>query len=94
MSLSLHIDNKWKDILILGEGPAEGLGDTALAAETQYAINFTRPCIKFYLNMNYNGSNSFSFVNATKVYQFKARDALRLGNISGIFQLITWKKQD
>ena len=25
--------------------------------------------------MHYNGSNSFLFVNATKIYQFKARDS-------------------
>ena len=29
MSLSVHIDNKNKDILILGEGQPQGLGDTA-----------------------------------------------------------------
>ena len=27
MSSSLHIDNKGKDILILGEGPTQGLDD-------------------------------------------------------------------
>ena len=37
--------------------------------------------------LHYNGSNSFLFVNATKIYQFKAKDsetknyALCLGNI-------------
>ena len=25
--------------------------------------------------LHYNGSNSFSFVNATKIYQFKAKDS-------------------
>ena len=28
MSSSVHIDNKNKDILILGEGPTQGLHDT------------------------------------------------------------------
>ena len=45
MSLSVHIDNKGKDILILVKGPTQGLNHT-LAAETQYSINFTRPGIK------------------------------------------------
>ena len=42
---------------------------------------------RFVLNLHYNGSNSFLFVNATKVYQFKTKDseikdyALCLGNI-------------
>ena len=47
MSLSVHIDNKWKDILILGKGPTLGLDETTLTAETQYLITFTRPNIKF-----------------------------------------------
>ena len=38
-SLSVHIDNKKKDILVLGTGPIQGLGDTTLTAEAQYSIN-------------------------------------------------------
>ena len=30
MSSSVHIDNKGKDILILGKGPTQGLHDTSL----------------------------------------------------------------
>ena len=33
MSSSLHIDNKKKDILILGKDPKDGLDDTTLASE-------------------------------------------------------------
>ena len=40
MSFSAHIDNKKKDILILGKGPAQGLEHT-LTAEKMYSINFT-----------------------------------------------------
>ena len=43
MSSSAHIDNKNKDILILGEGPTQGLDDTTLTAEEKYYISFTRP---------------------------------------------------
>ena len=32
MSSSVHIDNKNKDILILGKGPTQGLDDTTLTA--------------------------------------------------------------
>ena len=35
MSSSVHVDNKNKDNLILGEGPTQGLDDTALAAEVK-----------------------------------------------------------
>ena len=43
MSLSAHIENKSKDILILGEGPTKRLDDIALTAEAIYPINFTQP---------------------------------------------------
>ena len=33
MSSSVHVDNKKKYILILGEGPTQGLDDTTLTAE-------------------------------------------------------------
>ena len=38
-SLSAHIDNKKKDILVLGTGPIQGLCNTTLTAEAQYSIN-------------------------------------------------------
>ena len=40
MSTSIHIDNKRKDILVLGRGPTQGLEST-LTAEKMYSINFT-----------------------------------------------------
>ena len=73
MSPSVHIDKKKKSILILGKGVTQGLNHT-LAAETHYFIKFTRSGIKFSLSLYYNGTNSFLFVNATKLYQFKAND--------------------
>ena len=87
-SSSVHVDNKGKDILILGEGPTQALDNTTLKAEAKYPINFTQPNKRFVLSLHYNGSNSFSFVDATKIYQFKAKNseikdyALCLGNIS------------
>ena len=47
---------------------------------------------------NYNGSKSFLFVNATKIYRFKAKDSenknytLCLGNISKVFRISNMKK--
>ena len=46
MSFSAHIDNKKKDILIIGKGPAQGLEDT-LTAEKMYSIYFTVTKKKF-----------------------------------------------
>ena len=39
MSSSLHIDDKKRDILILGRGPVQGLDDTTLTAEAKYSFN-------------------------------------------------------
>ena len=98
MSSSVHVDNKGKDILILGEGPTQGLDDTTLTAEAKYPINFTQPNKRFVLSLHYNGSNSFVFVNTTKLYKFKAKKsdmkdyALCLGNVSKDFTLNNMKK--
>ena len=46
MSSSAHIDNKKKDILVLGKGPTQGLEHT-LTAGKMYSINFTLTKKKF-----------------------------------------------
>ena len=79
MSSSSKIDNRKKDILILGKGPTQGLEHT-LSAEKTYSINF--------ISLHYNGTNSYLFVNGTEIIKFKAKDSeikaysLCLGNIS------------
>ena len=98
MSSFVHIDNKNKDIFILSERLIQGLDDTPLTAEAIYPINFTQPSKRFVLSLHYNGSNSFLFVNTTKIYQFKAKDpeikdyALCLGYISNEFTINNMKK--
>ena len=47
MSSSVHIDNKNKDILIVDQGPAQGLDDTTLTGEAKYPINFTLLILDF-----------------------------------------------
>ena len=94
------IDNKVKDILILGKEPTQRLDGTTFKAEPLHPINFAQSGKRFVLSLRYNGSNSFLFVNATKVYQFKAKDseikdyALCLGNFSKDFTIKNMKKQD
>ena len=73
MNSSVDVDNKGKDILILGEGPTQGLDDTTLKAEAKYPINFTQSGRRFVLSLHYNGSNSFLFVNATKYINSKQK---------------------
>ena len=74
MSSSVYIDNKRKDILILGKGPTQGLDGTTFTTEARYPINFTQSRKRFALRLPYNGSEGFLFVKATKLYQVKAKD--------------------
>ena len=93
MSSPLYVDNKGKDILILGEVLTQGLDGITLAAEAKYPINFIQSGKRFVLSLHYSGSNSFLFVNATKVYHFSAKNseikdyALCLSNISKDFTI-------
>ena len=92
MSSSVRIDDKKNDTSILGKGSTQRLDNTTLTAETEYSINFSRSQRKFCLGLHYNRSKSFLFVNATKIYQFQAKDSemkkypLCLGNISKDFR--------
>ena len=87
MSSSIHIDNKGKEILILGVGPTQGSEHT-LTPEKMYSINVTVTKKKFCLSLHYNGANSYLFVNGTEIYKFKAKKSeislgsICLGNIS------------
>ena len=88
MSSSVHVDNKGKDILVLGKGPTQGLGEHSLTAEKIYSVNFTDDREKYCLSLHYNGANSYLFVNGTEIIKFKAKDSeilvtpLHLGNTS------------
>ena len=99
MSFSTHIDNKKKEILLLGKGPTQGLEHT-LTAEKMYSINFTVGKKKFCLSLHYNGANSYLFVNRTEIYKFKAKDSeivaspLFLGNISKDWSTDNMKKKN
>ena len=74
MSTSIRIDNKKKDILVLGRGPTQGL-ESILTAEKMYSINFTVTKNKFCLSLHYNGGNSYLFVNGTEIIKFKTKDS-------------------
>ena len=65
MSSKTKIDNRKKYILILVKAPTQGLEHT-LSAEKLYSINFTKKNT-FCLSLNYNGANSYLFVNSTEI---------------------------
>ena len=52
MNSSIHVDNKGKDILILGKCPTQGLGEHSLTAEKMYSINFSKDNIKCCLSLH------------------------------------------
>ena len=88
MSSSVRIDNKGTDILILGKGPTQGLGEHSLTAEKMCSVNFTDNGDKFCLSLHYDGANNYFFVNGVEIIKLKAKDSsvitnpLCLGNIS------------
>ena len=99
MSSSIHIDNKGKEILILGFGPTQRLGEHSLTAEKMYSINnFTVTKKKFCLSLHHNGANSYLFVNGSEMYKSKAKyskivpSTLCLGNISKDWSLDNMKR--
>ena len=100
MNSSIHIDNKGKDILILGLGPTQGLGENSLTAEKMYSINLTITKNKFCLSSHNNGANSYLFVSGKEIIKFKAKDSnivprpLCLGNISKDWSTDNMKKTE
>ena len=90
--------NKKKDILIIGEGPTQGLDGTMLTAEKKYSVNFTENSKKCCLSLHYNRVNSYLIGNRKEIHKFKARVSeiaptpLYLGSISKDFSVDDIKK--
>ena len=65
-----------------------------------YSINFTVTRRKSCLSLYFNGANTYSFVNGTEIYKFKAKDSetvaspLCLDNISKDWLTDNMKKLD
>ena len=87
MSSSVHVDNKKKNISILGERPTQRL-DGTLTVEKSIQLILLKITKKVCLSLDYNGANSFLFVNGTEIIKFQSKDSeivatpLCLGNIS------------
>ena len=97
MNSSKKIDNRKKDISILGKGATQELEHT-LSAEKIYSINFTEHHKKFCLSLHFDAANSYLFVNGKEIHKFKAKDSeivvtpLYLGNISKDWSVDNMKK--
>ena len=75
LSSSVHANNKKSNVLVLGKDFIQGINDKTIYAEKLYSINFTENYKKFRLSLNYNGDNSYLFVNGTKIHKFKIKDS-------------------
>ena len=98
MSSSVHANNKTRNNLVLGKDFAQGFDNTTIYAEKLYSVNFTKPNTQFCLSLHYNGSNSYLFVNGTKIRKFKTKDSeiiaapICLENMSRDFSVDNMKK--
>ena len=79
---------KKNGIIILGEGPTQGLNGTTLAAEKKDSITFTENNKKSCLRLHYNGANSYLFVNGTEIIKFKAKDSQKLYQLHCIYEIL------
>ena len=99
MNSCLHIDKNNRDILILGEGPIQGLDDIKLIGEAKYPINFTQPRKRFVLVYTIIEAAFSYLLILQKIYPFKAKRsetkyyALCLSNISKDFTNNNMKKK-
>ena len=94
MSSSVHIDNKNKD---------ERKYKDEMILHYQQKLNILlilhNQGKRFVLSLHYDGSNSFLFVSATEIYQFKAKDSgikdytLCLGSMLQDFTINYMKKK-
>ena len=74
MISSKKIDNRKREILILGKGRMQGLEHTR-SDEKMYTIDFTEKNKIYCLSLHYNKENSYVFVNGTEVIKFKSKDS-------------------
>ena len=89
MSGSVHASNKTKDFLLLGKGLIQMIEKTTIYAEKIYSPNFSVENKIFVFSLDYNGDNSFLFVNGQKVTQFKAKDSIINNRNTSAFTLGT-----
>ena len=62
-----------KYFLSIGEGPTQGINDTASAAEKKFSTNFSKANTKVCLSLHYNDDGSYLYVNKTEIYKFIAK---------------------
>ena len=79
-SSSYHTDNGKNNFLVFGEGPTQGINDSAGAAEKKIGIDFSKANTKSCLRLHYNGDESDLHVNKTEICKVKAKDNISWSN--------------
>ena len=59
---------------MLGDAFVQKINNTSIYAERSYSPNFSIENKVFCLSLNYNGDNSYLFVNGKEVIKFKAKN--------------------
>ena len=66
--LSVHPDNRKKDILVPCEETTDVLDNIKITAEGKTFLNVTKSRIKICLSLRYNSANSFFYVKGVKIH--------------------------
>ena len=66
--LSVHADNRKKDVLVPCEGTTDVLDSTKTTAEAKNFVNATKSRTKICLSLRYNSANSFLYVKGVKIH--------------------------
>ena len=88
MSFSTHASNRANNIYLMGELFIQGINGTTIYAEKKFYINFTNPGKTIILRLDYNGDDSYLFVNGRQELKFKCKtdqlvkEKLCIGNLS------------
>ena len=67
-----HTDNRKNNFLIIGKGPTIGINGSFGSPDKEFSLNFIKARTNFCLSLNYNGDNSYLFVNEKEIFKFKA----------------------
>ena len=98
-SLSPYVDNLKNNFWKLGKGPTFRTNGRFGSVDKKFSINFIKANTKFFLNLHYNGDNSYFFVNGKEIIKFKADNKnvnfptwFCLGSISDGFSALILEK--
>ena len=56
-----------KTVLVLDEGPTNGLDDTTITAEAKNSVNIINSKKEICSSLHYNGANSFLYANGVQI---------------------------